>query len=462
MPVVSPSAACLSVLSRSQLRPLSTGRIATTLFTIRRGFLPLPKRVYSTETPLPTNLKILHNKLNDAVADITLPNGAVCTLRHLRLPRNATASEPSTACLVWGDTKEALDENEFELKPLLVPTESGMYRIGPSPVAGKGMFAARDIKRGETIVVERPFFLTPASQPPDAPQDWEEMQSWPWNTLQPMTIEASEFFVSEYLTEEERQQLFALDSTDGSLYQIMSQNAVLALAELPGRYSAPHKALCRDISRINHSCLPNVQFSWNAKSFAVAIHALRPIEKDEELFHAYGIGLTLQARSTRQEFLDNQYSFRCACPACSLPDDTSAIDDAERENIRDLFTNDLDLPELQAVADSEPRKIERDPAIERWLADPTLPDDYIVAQSTDILRRMEDVGIDVLEIRLLHYNRLYEAFEALGDSDGVKYWANRYLEFRDHPALDSDPELEEMKRALNKPERGKGWGARRR
>nr|GAT46590.1 SET-domain-containing protein [Mycena chlorophos] len=427
MPVVSPSAACLSVLSRSQLRPLSTGRIATTLFTIRRGFLPLPKRVYSTETLLPTNLKILHNKLNDAVADITLPNGAVCTLRHLRLPRNATASEPSTACLLWGDTKDALDENEFELKPLLVPTESGMYRIGPSPVAGKGMFAARDIKRGETIVVE-----------------------------------PSEFFVSEYLTEEERQQLFALDSTDGSLYQIMSQNAVLALAELPGRYSAPHKALCRDISRINHSCLPNVQFSWNAKSFAVAIHALRPIEKDEELFHAYGIGLTLQARLTRQEFLDNQYSFRCACPACSLPDDASAIDDAERENIRDLFTDDQDLPEVQTGADSEPHKVERDPAIERWLADPTLPDDYIVAQSTDILRRMEDAGIDVLEIRLLHYNRLYGAYEALGDADGVKYWANRYLEFRDHPALDSEPELEEMERALNNPERGKGWGARRR
>ncbi|KAJ7074569.1 hypothetical protein C8F01DRAFT_1075990 [Mycena amicta] len=416
------------------------------------------RRTYSTEATLPTNLKLFHNRLSDTVAELTLPNSAVCFLKTTRLPASPSpgedSKEPTTACLLWGHAKDALDKSGFQPDALSTASEPGMYNIGPSSVAGKGMFAARDIKRGETIVVERPFLLMPADQAPEAPQDVADLQVWPWDSFKPMVLEVSNVFVAEHLTENEQEVLFGLDSIDQSLYATVSQNAIIALEPLPGCPDGMYTVVCRDISRINHSCIPNVEVSWNPKNLAVSIHALHPIRAGAELFFAYGVGnLQFLPRAERRERLSQQYYFDCTCPACSLSDKASAASDRNRAT---LIANLLSIGEDFAQISGE---VEVDPSVNRWLQDPTLPDDHVTAASERILQIMEDEGAGLLVLWIIHCHRLHQAYAALGDVERAKYWAARYLEFWELPML-GPTEAEEMRALVERPEKAKPWGLR--
>ncbi|KXS98201.1 hypothetical protein AC578_285 [Pseudocercospora eumusae] len=66
-------------------------------------------------------------------------------------------------------------------------------------------------------------------------------------------------------------------------------------------------------SRINHSCIPNVQNSYNATIRKETVHAVRNIKAGEELSSCYVP--PLRSRQQRQEALE-QWSFECHCDAC--------------------------------------------------------------------------------------------------------------------------------------------------
>ncbi|KAJ3014639.1 UNVERIFIED_CONTAM: hypothetical protein HDU68_000187 [Siphonaria sp. JEL0065] len=73
--------------------------------------------------------------------------------------------------------------------------------------------------------------------------------------------------------------------------------------------------LCVRISRCNHSCRPNAVYSWCNELNEKVLHAIRPIEKDEEI--------TVQYKNPSRDFdsdmkvLDETFQFRCACSICS-------------------------------------------------------------------------------------------------------------------------------------------------
>ncbi|KAL4790311.1 hypothetical protein BDV19DRAFT_394174 [Aspergillus venezuelensis] len=79
-------------------------------------------------------------------------------------------------------------------------------------------------------------------------------------------------------------------------------------------------------SRFNHSCVLNVHFAHNEALDKMTFHAVRDIEKGEELAIDYVKAANL-TRSHRQEKL-SKYEFICTCPACVV---SVLADESERK-----------------------------------------------------------------------------------------------------------------------------------
>ena len=86
------------------------------------------------------------------------------------------------------------------------------------------------------------------------------------------------------------------------------------------------QAVFGEICRINHSCVPNTQGNFNFAIGCFAIHAIRGIEREEELTISY-LDEHAAARDSRQSRLLQSYGFTCGCSAC----DSSTLDGQEGE-----------------------------------------------------------------------------------------------------------------------------------
>jgi hypothetical protein len=67
-------------------------------------------------------------------------------------------------------------------------------------------------------------------------------------------------------------------------------------------------------SRLNHSCIPNVNFAYHPFLRQETFHVIRDIVAGEELTIMYIDG-TMRTRSQRQQEL-SRWGFQCTCPAC--------------------------------------------------------------------------------------------------------------------------------------------------
>lgn len=86
------------------------------------------------------------------------------------------------------------------------------------------------------------------------------------------------------------------------------------------------------VSRLNHSCTPNVQHSYNATIGREVVHAIRDIQKDEEIVTSY-VPLQRPA-STRDEDLAKKWGFECKCDICSGSD--RAKSDIRRQRLYEI------------------------------------------------------------------------------------------------------------------------------
>lgn len=69
-------------------------------------------------------------------------------------------------------------------------------------------------------------------------------------------------------------------------------------------------------ARFNHSCTPNVGYSWNTSLTAMTMHAHVGIFAGEELLISYKARYA--PRSSRREALHAQYRFTCQCKVSTL------------------------------------------------------------------------------------------------------------------------------------------------
>ena len=91
-------------------------------------------------------------------------------------------------------------------------------------------------------------------------------------------------------------------------------------------------------SRMNHSCLPNAYFAWNADLNRLTVHAITPIRAGEEILANYRIDLSYKVSNTRQREFYDQYRFRCDCRACIQAAPFTASSDDRRKSMRLLDT----------------------------------------------------------------------------------------------------------------------------
>jgi hypothetical protein len=76
----------------------------------------------------------------------------------------------------------------------------------------------------------------------------------------------------------------------------------------------PHIHRFEHYSRINRACKPNVHNSYNPTLQKLTVHAVRQINKGEEILTSYIAG-TCHTRQQRQVGLNN-WGFECGCKCC--------------------------------------------------------------------------------------------------------------------------------------------------
>ncbi|KAH9895568.1 hypothetical protein C8Q73DRAFT_643391 [Cubamyces lactineus] len=303
------------------------------------------------------------------------------------------------------------------------------YCISAAGACGFGVFSTTTITRGDLILRERPLLVYP--------------QLLPYRSSKPPLEQYPELHDAvSCMRSEDREAFYQLANCHDtanvpSTKGIIDTNA-LHLGTL-GSSNHPYGAVCRDISRINHSCTPNAVYHFDPQSFTFEVRALHLIPPNAQIFISY-IDPALP-RSARQDALAS-YGFTCACPACALTGPALA----QSENRRSLIA--------RADADLDAR----DAALERWLQrpSPSIPDEYV--------NRVDRMYMDLFEKERLYYEPVWEGFAirlckvccALGDREGAQRWAELAVGLnRAYTGSDRG-----WAAVVEAPERTRWWGLR--
>ncbi|KAI0318847.1 hypothetical protein OF83DRAFT_890346 [Amylostereum chailletii] len=199
------------------------------------------------------------------------------------------------------------------------------HEVREAATGGLGVFALENLEAGDLVLMERPLIVTPHSE-----------RIHRFNRTYYSPGEKAALLRAHYAERERRaerlvdrmdpilrERFYALanchlhDDRRGRIYNIIGTNAFCALTD--SRQIGPlgeYTAVGNDISRFNHSCCPNVSYSFDDASFGIEIRAMRSIRAGEEMFVKY-IDI-LEPFAERREALA-RYGFRCACAACSDP-----------------------------------------------------------------------------------------------------------------------------------------------
>jgi len=76
-------------------------------------------------------------------------------------------------------------------------------------------------------------------------------------------------------------------------------------------------AICIDMSRINHSCLPNTDYMHNPSTDKMELYSTRAITAGTEITIRYGLEFEYCTADERKARLRYIYGFTCTCPICS-------------------------------------------------------------------------------------------------------------------------------------------------
>ncbi|KAG0274582.1 hypothetical protein BGZ96_004192, partial [Linnemannia gamsii] len=195
-----------------------------------------------------------------------------------------------------------------------------MYIVRDALDKGRGMFATQDIKRGTCVISESPLVFI-------SPNIFKNLQA----------INA--------LSKKNKKSFFALRNiyTDDELPQ---EIGIIKTNALQLGNDSIEAAVYRVISRINHSCAPNVRHSWNSITQMEYIYAIKDITAGSEILTTYVAPLT--TREARQKKLEEDFRFTCQCRLCT------AASSKEHDAVVTRINECSDL--IVKFASSNPRK----------------------------------------------------------------------------------------------------------
>ncbi|KAF8852109.1 hypothetical protein BDZ45DRAFT_749947 [Acephala macrosclerotiorum] len=91
-----------------------------------------------------------------------------------------------------------------------------------------------------------------------------------------------------------------------------------------------------DMSRINHSCVPNAEYNANLGKGRMELYSTRRIEGGEEVTISYGHQFLYKTEEERNSHLRYIYGFTCTCRACTDAD-FKAVSDRRRRALKEDF-----------------------------------------------------------------------------------------------------------------------------
>ncbi|PBK68512.1 SET domain-containing protein [Armillaria solidipes] len=204
--------------------------------------------------------------------------------------------------------KLALEHEPLSPESQTAPSEQ-MHFVKDAGGKGLGAFAARDIQRGDLILVEKPLLPFPDSDP--SPMEFR--------------LVVDKLSPKDFLT------FLSLKNAHSHYEDTIS-----------GIYNT--NAFCDggiviEASRFNHSCLPNARYSYHGATNRERIFALADIRKGEEIFVMYIAGRDMygSTRNQRQIELLAKYNFLCSCGACGLDRQQSLESDRRRLEIKSIW-----------------------------------------------------------------------------------------------------------------------------
>eukprot|EP00439_Symbiodinium_sp_Y106_P048804 s4313_g6.t1 len=201
----------------------------------------------------------------------------------------------------------------------LVEVSEGAFQVQDLGPKGMGVVAARDIEKGELLLKEQPLLVVPVVR------DTRQLDAWEQRILAdladcPQQQQDSFWELADCHSEVGQKTATGIVRTNGLPIERADG------ADVVGLYST--------MSRFNHSCIHNVNNSYQEDAGGEVLHALRNIRKGEELCITY-IDLFL-TRQDRQSTLQRVFNFRCTCPACSLTGEALLISNRSRDRLQQL------------------------------------------------------------------------------------------------------------------------------
>ncbi|KAF8146859.1 hypothetical protein K438DRAFT_1626949 [Mycena galopus ATCC 62051] len=232
-----------------------------------------------------------------------------------------------TECLIYPDAKAFILATPGFPAPILKPS-SLKYRLAPIPDKGQGLVSTAQIRAGDVILSERPLTIAPIAMISDirfmkeltaqekylaSIYEWEQTLKLMFDRLHP-DYQAAFMALANSHKHDGSGPILSVIRTNGlGLLLPVGKYSVEEQETLgKGRYSA----VCKEISRLNHSCSPNTIAHFDVVTFSFQLYATRDIAKGEELTLAYtSLGLPAETRQSNLE----PYGFRCTCSACRTP-----------------------------------------------------------------------------------------------------------------------------------------------
>ena len=224
------------------------------------------------------------------------------------------------------------------------------FTIKESPGKGKGLFATRRIKEGQVISDEYPLVTMVATASGGFNFTEFMMNNYPYidDETKAKILElqdpAENFRTLDSRTMEEliRKQPHMVMLKEAEMDEVTKMFRIFCGNHTQfcidkELYPADDGGLYYNISRLNHSCVPNSTQSWVMGDFSRRqIRALKIIEKDEEIVGSYKgkPEFSYGSRQTRRQQLLELGAFLCSCSECSLQGEDLRDNERMRADLR--------------------------------------------------------------------------------------------------------------------------------
>lgn len=219
-----------------------------------------------------------------------------------QLPEEYYAASPTVTDAMLIDDEEPAQPCQYPDPPI------GPYIVKKSPGKGQGVFAARDVSKGERVLVDKPFFVV--TRPYDKHKVLMQFERMPLPRRK------------QYM------QLYCPDRSDDPY-----MTDVMRIFEANCFNIGDKAAMFLTATRFNHSCLPNMYYSWSEKRNEIVFHSIIDIPDGEEMTICYGCPfLACLERHSQLRF----YNFWCRCPACQTETSFGRASESRRLEMKAL------------------------------------------------------------------------------------------------------------------------------